>query len=157
MKMLVCEYTDSAITATTRGDTLTESIVLVDKYITDVHVKELRSLDHLQIDPTENLLLQNWKQVAEQVKGGATGSSLAGERASRAFAVRVAEYLIPDVGSTDVRMVAYSSITRSYPQGGDALFWFVPEAIRRRRQYLGMPGVHSQWILYGEATFQQRW
>lgn len=136
-----------------------KSIVLVDEYITDVHVKELRAAEHLGIDQEEELLLLNWKQEAEDLKRTmcVTGRSLVGEHASRNFAKRMAERLMPDDGSAEVRMVVYSHVTRSYPEIGNTLFWFIPEAIRRRRQYLRLPGIHSQWILHGEDALQQRW
>lgn len=133
--------------------------MLVDEYITDVHVKELKAEEHLRIDQDEELLVINWKQEAEDLKRdmGVTGSSLVGERACRDFAKRMAERLMPDGGSAEVRMVVYSHATRSYPEIGNTLFWFIPEAMRRRRQYLRLPGIHSQWILHGEDALQQRW
>ncbi|MBH2007860.1 hypothetical protein I8H83_04600 [Candidatus Saccharibacteria bacterium] len=144
---------------TTRGGALLpKSIVLVDEHITDVHIKELRATPHLKINQDEELLLLNWKQESESLKSAMNvmNCSLVSERACRHFAEYMAERLMPDDGSAEVRAVVYSHVTRSYPEVGNAQFRFIPEAIRRRRRSLGLSGIHSQWILYRESL-QQLW
>ena len=134
----------------------TRQIVLVDRHIDEMALKTIvTEHEYLGITAAADLTLCLWSEALADTK---LYARLVGETGVDAWtreyaATRMAEY-IASLG--EVRMVVYSSQTKSPLGAGIKEFAPIPQAIRRQHALSGTPRRRwSEWVLRGDGSLLQ--